>query len=267
MQLNPLKKNNVTIAGNVDSPNTIVFAHGFGTDQTAWADVAAAFHTDYKLIMFDNVGAGNAMPDAFSPNKYDTLNTYADDLNDICSELKIENAIMLAHSVSGMISLLANAKQPGYFKKMVFVGASPRYANDVNYNGGFAQEDLNGLYDAMANNYYAWVSGFAPAAMENGEKPQLAERFAKTLSAIRPDIALSVARTIFQSDHRADLPKQETETLLLQTKHDIAVPTDVAEYLNKHIKNSTLKIVEAEGHFPHISAPEEIIKAVKQFIC
>lgn len=265
MQADTLKRNNVTIQGSEGKP-VMIFAHGFGTDQTAWNKVAAAFADDYRLVLYDNVGAGKSDPAAFSPNKYDALHSYAADLVDICNTLNIKDAIMVGHSVSGMISSLASIKQPGLFSKMILVGASPRYLNDNGYHGGFSREDLDGLFAAMDNNYYAWVSGFAPAAMANADKPQLAESFAQSLSSIRPDIAQSVARVIFQSDHRDALDKVDTETLLLQTKVDIAVPQEVAEYLNKNIKNSTLKIVEAEGHFPHISAPDEIIKAIKEYI-
>jgi sigma-B regulation protein RsbQ len=268
MSFNPVKKNNVTVINNDGERETIVFAHGFGTDQNAWSQVSSAFTDNYNVILYDNVGAGKSVPEAFSPNKYDTLHTYANDLVDICNELELKNCIMVGHSVSGMISLLAAVKKPGLFKKMVMVGANSRYLNDSanNYVGGFDQADLDGLYQTMDTNYYAWVSGFAPAAMANPDRPQLAENFAASLGAIRPDIALSVARVIFQSDHRADLSKLNIGTLLLQTKQDIAVPIQAAEYLNAHIGNSTLKVVEAEGHFPHMSAPQEIITAMKSYL-
>lgn len=265
MPNNTIKKNNVTVINDAGS-ETMIFAHGFGTDQTAWNKVIPAFADKYRLVLYDNVGAGKSDPLAFSPNKYDTLYTYADDLIDICKSLEVEDAIMVGHSVSGMISLLAAVKYPGKFKKMVMIGASPRYLDDEGYVGGFTQEALDGLYAAMANNYYAWVSGFAPAAMANADNPQLAESFAASLSSIRPDIAQSVARVIFQSDHRDALSKLNVNTLLLQTKQDIAVPMDVALYLNKNIKNSKLETVNAEGHFPHISAPDEVIRAIKSYV-
>jgi sigma-B regulation protein RsbQ len=264
--LTALKKNNVAIKGNTNAKTTMIFAHGFGTDQTSWNHVSDAFKNDYRIVLYDNVGGGNSAPEAFSPNKYDTLDTYAQDLIDICDELSINDAIMVGHSVSGMVSMLAAIKKPELFSKMVMVSASPRYLNDDGYVGGFNQSDLDGLYQAMATNYFAWVSGFAPAAMDNHDRPQLAENFANSLSAIRPDIAQSVARVIFQSDYRNEVPKLNKETLLLQTKHDIAVPMDVAQFLNGNIKNSKLNVVEATGHFPHISAPGEIITSVQNFL-
>jgi sigma-B regulation protein RsbQ len=264
MAFDPIWKNNVTTF-NKEGKETIVFAHGFGTDQTAWEQVAAAFKDKYRIILYDNVGAGKSAPEAFSPNKYDTLSSYAADLIDICNALHVENAIFVGHSVSGMIGVLAAIKQPSLFSKLVLVGASARYLNDGDYIGGFDQPSLDGLYQSMSNNYFAWVSGFAPAAMGNPNKPYFTETFARTLSAIRPDIAQSVARVIFQSDHRNILGKLEKPTLLLQTQQDIAVPMEAAEYLHKHIKNSTLHVVEAEGHFPHISAADKVINELRNF--
>lgn len=261
-------KNNVSIEGNLDAKQTIVFAHGFGSDQIAWKAVAAAFANDYRLVLYDNVGGGNADPNAYSPIKYGALDTYADDLISIMEELDLNAAIVVAHSVSSMITLIAALKSPSRFAKAVFIGASPRYINDdaENYLGGFTQPDLDSMYDAMTANYYAWASGFSSVAMGNPEVPELGEEFARTLSAIRPDIALSVAKVIFESDVRDRLTQLDLEVLLIQSHNDIAVPEMVATYLNENIRGSTLKFVNASGHFPHISAPQEIIKAIKEFI-
>ncbi|TDQ06330.1 alpha/beta fold hydrolase [Pedobacter metabolipauper] len=261
-----IKKNNVTLEGNVNAGKTIIFAHGFGTDKTSWDIVKQAFAADYRLVLYDNVGGGNADPKAYSPLKYNTLNTYADDLLAIAKELDLKDAIVVGHSVSSMICLIAAVKAPQCFSKMILIGASPRYLDDDGYFGGFNQQVLNDMYENMTNNYYAWVSGFSAVAMANPDKPELGEGFAKTLAAIRPDIALSVAKVIFESDIRKELTKLNKPTLLIQTKEDIAVPAAVAEYLNENISGSTLTYVNATGHFPHISAPQEIISAIKAFI-
>jgi sigma-B regulation protein RsbQ len=266
MPLYTIKKNNVTVHGNSASDRTMVFAHGFGTDQTAWEQVVESFKKDFRIVLYDNVGAGKSDPAAFSPNKYDNLDAYAADLINLCDALGVRDAIVVAHSVSAMVSSLAAIKRPELFSKLILVGASPRYLDDGEYHGGFDRPSLDGLFGAMDNNYFAWVSGFAPAAMRNADRPQLAEGFAASLSAIRPDIAQSVARVIFQSDYRHILSQIDKPTLLLQTKTDIAVPGAVAEYLQSHIRNSKLEVVNAEGHFPHISAAGEIIKAIEDFI-
>ena len=262
------EKNNVSVEGNLESNHTIVFAHGFGTDKTAWNWVKDSFKADYRLVLYDNVAAGGADPDAYSPIKYTTLNSYAEDLLAILADLHLYNTTIIAHSVSSMITLLAAIKSPDFFGKLVFIGASPRYLNDegTGYIGGFTQPVLEDMYTTMTTNYCAWASGFSEMAMANPDKPELVEHFAYTLSSIRPDVALAVARVILESDVRRELPILNKQVLLLQTMHDIAVPGEVAEYLQNNIKGSVLKYIDATGHFPHITDPDKVTSAIKSFI-
>lgn len=264
--MNPIQKNNVTVKGNPNATQTIIFGHGFGTNQQIWATVAEPFMKDYKVVLYDLAGARPGDSSTFNPEAYDTLYAYAEDLIAICETLKIENAIYVGHSVSGMIGLLAYTKKPQYFSKMVFLGASPRYINSEDYTGGFTQEALNDLYNNMSTNYYAWISGFAPYVMSNNDKPQLAQQFATWLGEIRPDIAVSVARTIFQSDYRDKLAQLRIPTLLIHNDNDPAVPVSVGRYMHEQIADSKLEMIRAEGHFPHLSAPNEVIGVIQQFV-
>jgi sigma-B regulation protein RsbQ len=255
-----LERNNVKILGN--GSKTIIFAHGFGSDQTAWRHQVTAFASDYRIILFDHVGAGKSDFSAYSPRRYSSLYSYSEDLLDLCAELKLTQCILVGHSVSGMVSLLAALVEPQRFSQLIFISASPRYLNDEGYFGGFEQSDLDSLYAAMSSNYYAWVSGFAPIAMGNPEKPELALEFANTLGAIRPDIAQAVARVIFQSDHRAELPRLRLPTTILQASDDIAVPIEVGQYMADKIADSQLIPIQARGHLPHISAPDVVTHAI-----
>lgn len=255
-----LQRNNVQQLGS--GTQAIIFAHGFGSDQTAWRHQAAAFSSDFRIIMFDHVGAGKSDFSAYSPRRYSSLYSYAEDLLDLCAELKLTKSILVGHSVSGMVSLLAALVEPDVFSQLIFLSASPRYLNDQGYFGGFEQADLNALYEAMSTNYYAWASGFAPIAMATMDQPELAREFANTLAAIRPDIAQAVARVIFESDHRAELPRLAIPTVILQASDDIAVPIQVGQYMADHIPNSKFVPINARGHLPHISAPEVVTKAI-----
>ena len=263
-----ITKNNITVTGNTTAAQTIMFGHGFGTDQTSFANVVKPFEQQYRIVLFDNAGGGKSDIESFNPMRYNTLNGYVTDLLDICRHLELKDIVYVGHSVNGMVSLLASNKAPQFFSKLLLLGASPRYLNDPanNYTGGFNQSDLDGLYEAMNTNYYAWVSGFSKLAMSNEDQPQLAEQFAGTLAAIRPDIALAVAKAIFQTDHRADLAKSTTPTLVMQTSDDIAVPESVGIYMQANIPGSSLLKVKAKGHFPQISAPAEVVEAIQSFI-
>ncbi len=259
-----IKRNNVQLLGT--GSQTIIFAHGFGSDQTAWRHQVAAFLPNFRIILFDHVGAGKSDFSAYSPRRYSSLYSYAEDLLELCHELNLSECILVGHSVSGMVSLLAALVEPNLFSKLIFVSASPRYLNDTGYIGGFEQSDLDALYAAMSTNYYAWASGFAPIAMGNPERPELATEFANTLSAIRPDIAQAIARVIFQSDHRAELPRLTVPTAILQSSNDIAVPPEVGKYMADKIPHSQLIPIAALGHLPHLSAPDAVTDAISAYL-
>lgn len=255
-----LERNNVKILGSGD--RTLVLAHGFGSDQSAWRYQVAAFAPNFRIVLFDHVGAGKSDFTAYSPKRYSSLYSYAEDLLDLCADLKLDRCILVGHSVSGMISLLAALVEPQLFSQLIFVGASPRYLNDDGYVGGFEQSDLDALYASMSSNYYAWASGFAPLIMGNPDRPELAKEFANTLVAIRPDIAQAVARVIFESDYRSELPRLQVPTLILQPSKDVAVPLEVGRYMAGKISQSQLININAQGHLPHLSAPDVVTKAI-----
>lgn len=259
------KRNNVNVLGQGNQ--TLIFAHGFGSDQKSWRHIVAAFQSDYRIVLFDQVGAGKSDFSAYNPHRYSSLYGYAQDLLELCAELKLNNAILVAHSVSAMIGMLAALVKPQRFNRLIFIGASPRYLNDEGYFGGFEQTDLDALYAAMSANYNAWITGFcAPLMAGNPERPELAIEYATTLQALRPDIASMLARVIFQSDFRDDLPRLSVPTLIVQSRNDAAVPLEVGRYLAQRIPNSQLVNIKAQGHIPHLSAPEEVIEVIRAYL-
>lgn len=255
-----LARNNVNLLGQ--GSETMIFAHGFGTDQTAWCNQVKVFEPNYQIVLFDLVGCGNSDLSAYSPRRYSSLHSYAEDLLDLCHELKLQDCIFVGHSVSGMVGVLAALSEPERFRQLILLNPSPRYLNDGGYVGGFEQSDLDGVYGAMSSNYHAWASGFAELMMGNPDQPELAINFAQNLLAMRPDIAVSIAKTIFQSDHREDLSRLQVPTVILQSTHDPAVPAVVGEYLAEKIAKSTLIPIKSEGHFPHLSTPETVSTAI-----
>lgn len=265
-KIDVLTRNNVQIKGRTDARPTLLFAHGFGTDQSAWNDIWPAFSDDYRIVLFDMVGANESTVDYFGAKRYSHLSAFANDLLDIVETLDLSDVILVGHSMGGMTSVLAAIQEPYRFKGLVLISASPRYLNDAGYEGGFNQEDLDLLFTQMTGNYYTWASGFAPYITQNADCPHLASRFAETLKGMRPDVGLATARTIFQSDHRADLKNLPQPTLILQPQRDGAVPTQVGRYLTNTIPHAQLLVLPTEGHMPHMSHPEEVTQAIRTFV-
>ena len=55
-------------------------------------------------------------------------------------------------------------------------------------------------------------------------------------------------------------------TLILQCAEDVIAPQAVGEYVRRALPNSELVLMEATGHCPNLSAPEETIAAITAFV-
>ncbi len=258
------KRNNVLTGGA--GAATMIFAHGFGCDQNMWRYLAPAFNARFKTVLFDLVGSGMSDLSAYDRRKYDSLHGYSSDLLEIIDEFAEGPVILVSHSVSSMVGMLASIEAGDRFAAHVMVGPSPCYINDDDYVGGFRREDIDGLLDTLESNYLGWSSTMAPVIMGAPDRPELGIELTNSFCRTDPEIAKHFARVTFLSDHRAEVPRANTPTLILQSTDDLIAPVSVGEYMQRTLPEATLEIIENVGHCPHLSAPSASVSAIERFL-
>ena len=259
-----MARNNVHVSGHGD--RAMVFAHGFGCDQNMWRFVAPEFENDFKVVLFDHVGAGGSDLSAYDHRKYSALSGYAEDIIEIGRELSLKDAVFVGHSVSAMIGILTSLKEPGMFGRLVLVGPSARYVDDGDYVGGFSEKQIEELLEFLDDNHMGWSAAMAPSIMGNPDRPELGEELTNSFCRTDPDIAKAFARVTFTSDNRTDLPKVSVPTLILQCKEDIIASTEVGEFVHRQIHGSKMVVLDATGHCPNLSSPKEVVSAIQAFV-
>lgn len=139
-----------------------------------------------------------------------------------------------------------------------------RYRNDTNYNGGFNITQIEELLKAMEENYPSWVKNFAPSAVGVNNKKAISE-FEGTLGKMKPNIAHSVAKTVFFSDYRQILPQITVPSFIIQSRKDMVVPQFVAFYMKMKLgyRFAKVEFLETEGHFPHLTAYPLLLNALR----
>jgi len=261
---NVLTRNNVKVFGSGTQP--MLFAHGFGCDQNMWRFITPAFEHDYKIVLFDYVGCGKSDWSAYDPERYATLEGYAQDVLDVCAELDLHDVIFVGHSVSSMVGVLAANREPERFSRLIMVGPSARYINDTDYVGGFERADIEGLLDLMDKNYIGWANFLAPVVMKNPDRPDLAAELNESFCSTDPKIARRFAEATFFADNREDAARVAVPSLIMQCAEDAIAPVEVGTYLYHTIRGSELSMLKATGHCPHVSHPEETIETMKKYL-
>ena len=263
--MDPIRRNAPNVTGRPDG-QPIVFAHGFGCDSNMWRLIAPRYERDFKVVTFDHVGHGRSDPDAFDADRYSSLQGYATDVLELCDALELTDVIFVGHSVSAMIGGLAFVREPELFERLVMVGPSPRYIDDLGYVGGFAEADVVEMLDSLDSNYLGWSSTMAPVIIGNPDRPELGAELTASFCRTDPTVAKQFARVTFLSDNRDDLSKVSVPTLVLQCRSDVIAPVAVGEYVRDHLPNATYRLLDATGHCPNLSAPDDTAAAIDEFI-
>ncbi|WP_067499631.1 alpha/beta fold hydrolase [Actinoplanes sp. TFC3] len=263
--MNTVDKHAIHVGGLAQG-QPMLFAHGYGCDQNMWRLVAPAFTATHRVVLFDHVGVGKSDLRSYDKTRYSSLDGYASDVLTIIHDLDLYDVIFVGHSVSAMIGVLAAIREPERFADLILIGPSPSYIDEGDYIGGFTRSDIDEMMNSLDSNYLGWSSVIAPIIMANPQRPELSIELINSFCATDPDIAKRFAHVTFLSDNRKDLASVRTPSLILQCTDDVIAPQNVGEYVHERLPGSTLVVLNATGHCPNLSAPEETVEAIKSYL-
>ncbi|MDP3534730.1 MAG: alpha/beta hydrolase, partial [Halomonas sp.] len=242
----------------------LLLIHGFGCDQTVWRRLIPALENDYRLIFVDLAGFGGAAPEFYDKQRHTTPAGHAEDIATLCDELELENAIMVGHSIGGTIGMLASILRPNAFSRLGMICSSARYLDDPpDYHGGYTHEQLEGLMQLMEQNYLDWAGAISRVALGDAITEPHQRNLEQRFLNIAPDVLRPFAHSIFLGDTRHYLPKVTVPSSIFQTARDAIVPLEAAEYLQQHLFESELVVLDAGGHYPQMTHPDTLAEALQ----
>jgi sigma-B regulation protein RsbQ len=255
----------VTVRGARSRP-ALVLLHGYGCDQTMWDRLVPHLEADHRLVTYDQAGAGPAGRASYDPVRHASLTGYAEDLVAICRELELHEVVVVGHSVSAMIGVLAHLQAPDLVTGLVMITPTPSFVDEPPYVGGFSRHEIDEILARLSANFEEWATVVGPAFLEHPEQPEFAAELTASLLRMDPDIAAEFGRVAFLSDTRHELPAVECPTLVIGVAHDPLVPGQVVDYVRDQVPHSSVARVETRGHFPHLTDPEDTARAITRFL-
>ena len=250
---------------------TLVLLHGYGCDKRMWDGIVPLLRDDHRIVLYDLMGYGASEGGGYDRDRYATLDGHADDLRSVLDALDLRDVTVIGHSVSAMTAALAaNADAAeggvGRIRDVVMICPSPSFIDDGTYRGGFARSDIAELLETLDANYLGWSRAMAPAIMGTPDAPAHAARLTDSFCQADPDVARHFARVTFLFDHRADVARVAQRTALLQCRNDVIVPDAVGPWMVEAMLDAELTVLDATGHCPHVSAPQETAAAIRAFL-
>ncbi|KAM0980878.1 hypothetical protein ACFX13_014361 [Malus domestica] len=237
---------NTHVYGN--GTQTLVLAHGSGSDRTVWHFLIPFLACYFKVVAF----------------RYSNFSAYADDLVCLLNHLNVGRTVYMGHSMAAMVGCIASIQRPHLFQHLILLSGSPRYLNTTGYNGGLTRPQLDALFSQIENNFTSWVSSSAPTAIGVNDTSAITE-FENSLGRVKPRIAVNVARVVFLSDYRRLLHQVIVPCSIIQSRKDFIVPKSVAFYMKKQLGGpAKVKILNTEGHIPQLTAYPLLLKVLKK---
>jgi sigma-B regulation protein RsbQ len=102
--------------------------------------------------------------------------------------------------------------------------------------------------------------------MANPDRPALTAELETSFCSIDPLMARQFAEVTFLSDSRSDLRHVTTPSLIVQCVEDAVASPEVGAYLARELPRSTLRVIAATGHCPHVSHPDLVIDAMADYL-
>ncbi|PUZ55983.1 hypothetical protein GQ55_5G257700 [Panicum hallii var. hallii] len=242
---------------------TLVLSHGYGGSQAIWDMMLPHLARRNKVLLFD--WDFSSAPDAGEEGEQScyTFSRFADELVALMDEMKLSGAVYVGHSFAGMVGCIASVKRPDLFAYLVLVGASPRYMNSEDYEGGFDKSDIEAMLGSIASDFRGWAEGFVPLAVGSAD-PSAVEPLARSFFAMDPRAAHGLARMIFLGDQRGVLDDVAVPCTLVHVSRDFAAPPCVGRYMQARMlaarcPAAAMETIDSVGHFPQLVAPDELL--------
>jgi pimeloyl-ACP methyl ester carboxylesterase len=256
------------------SGDVLLLIHGLGSNAKGWKMNMAALSERHRVIAVDLPGYGHSSKDYYPYS----LSFYAEVLTEFLTELGIEEATFVGHSMGGQIAIIAALDHPERVDKLVLIApagieefeegekdwfrsvAVPELTKDATVR----QIDIN-----LKRNFYVY-----PPEAEFMVTDRIQVRGASDFEMYAYAVAQNIKAMV--NEPTTDRLKDITQpTLVIFGEYDALIPNvflhggstrEVGETAEAEIPNAQLVMVDNAGHFVQFEKPEEVNRAMLRFL-
>jgi pimeloyl-ACP methyl ester carboxylesterase len=235
--------------------------HGIGGNADGWRKQYAAFGNDFRVVGWDAPGYGGSFNFA---NASPGLEEYAAAFVAVLDALDVGKALVVGHSLGGLIAACAAAKYPSRIERLVLAACSSGHAT---YEEAKRQSILKTRLDAFSTGD---VTAYARSRVKNllsaDPSPEIVEEAVRVMAQIRQPGFPQATRMVSASDVFPYLPQIKAPTRVLCGTADQVTPPALNQKIAGSIPNADYVSIEGAGHWSFIEFPDQFNTAVRQFV-
>jgi pimeloyl-ACP methyl ester carboxylesterase len=239
----------------------LVFLHGIGGRASGWAPVQhACAEVGHASLAWDMPGYGDSP--TITPYDFDGL---ADALATLLDAQGLQKAVLVGHSLGGMVALQMWARHPGRVAGLVLAASSPAFGHGSgDFQQAFIAQRLAPIEAGRSMQDVA--AGLIPTMVAPGYRgPGLAQAQA-CMGSITPAAYKAALGALVQFEQRAALPGITVPTLCIAGEHDRTASPGVVQRMAEKIPHSQYQCLSGVGHLLTFEQPDSFAQALLNFL-
>lgn len=239
-----------------------IFLHGFFGMSDNWKTLGTKFsEKGYEVHLVDQRNHGRS----FHSDQFD-YEVMVDDLKQYCEAHKLQNIVLLGHSMGGKTAMLFATEYPELVSKLIVADISPRYYpthHDAILKG------LSALNFQTLKSRSAADKELKKYVSEPGVRQFLLKNLywkEKGVLALRLNLEVLKAQVNEVGEALPTYATFEKETLFLRGDRSEYIAEQDERLIHSHFPNSEVVTISNSGHWLHAENPTDFFAAVNNFL-
>ena len=231
----------------------LLLLHGIGGSSKTWQEQYRAFAGSHRVIGWDAPGFGGSDP---APEP--TADCWADEAMGLLDRLGIETAVLLGHSMGGIIAPRVAARHPGRIEKLILSGTR------AGFIGALGFEERQREFDTLTPEERGRARAAVMAAP--GARPDVLARLAVIAGEVSREAFAGGVAVLNGTDNRALLQALRIPTLVLCGMQDGIAPPERGEEIAGLLADVHMTCFEGAGHAAYAETPEDYNARLAAFL-
>lgn len=229
----------------------LLLLHGLGSGSASWERQLAHFAPALRVIAWEAPGYGRSEPlDSEAPEAA----AYADALEALRLELRVERLHLVGHSMGGLIAAVYAARHPRAVRTLTLSHAA------IGFGPLAGTERLRALLarlpDMEALGAAAFAQKFAPNLVAPAAPPDVLERVRTVMGGLNPAGYRQALHMLARSDIFPHLAAVQAPAIVLWGTADRIAPEADMLAMVQALPGAAYHVLPGVGHAPYLEAPE-----------